>query len=113
MAAAHPQRIAPSRAGAREKCSFANTFAPVTPLPGKVLTDNIKSEERAVATPNQDTVYGFGIERCRARILAVPMRLQTTLPDHNGPAAIWYAATAGRCSALTEPHSLVTFAEEE
>jgi hypothetical protein len=77
------------------------------------LTDNIKSEERAVATPNQDTVYGFGIERCRARILAVPMRLQTTLPDHNGPAAIWYAATAGRCSALTEPYSLVTFAEEE
>src|SRR5208283_6081451 len=30
VAAAHPQRIAPSRAGASEKCSRAHIFAPVT-----------------------------------------------------------------------------------
>jgi hypothetical protein len=35
---------------------------PVAPLNRlTMLTDYIKPEERAVATPNQDTVYGFGI----------------------------------------------------
>jgi hypothetical protein len=35
---------------------------PVAPLNHlTMLTDYIKPEERAVATPNQDTVYGFGI----------------------------------------------------
>jgi hypothetical protein len=35
---------------------------PVAPLNRlTMLTDYMKPEERAVATPNQDTVYGFGL----------------------------------------------------
>jgi hypothetical protein len=37
MAAAHPQGIAPSRVGASEKRSFANTFATITFEVSKLL----------------------------------------------------------------------------
>jgi integrase len=54
MAAAHPQRIAPSRAGAREKCSFANTFAPVTEKHVKPLMGRMK-----VAAVTREDIEGF------------------------------------------------------
>src|SRR5208283_3738289 len=71
VAAAHPQRIAPSRAGASEKCSRAHIFAPVT-RPGVNLS--VLFEEYRAVYPD-----GYAYSRFCQLYRAFERRLSPTM----------------------------------
>jgi hypothetical protein len=59
MANLHNRKIVFSQVA---ECGLGDGVIPLAPLNRlTMLTDYIKPEERSVATPNQDTVYGFGL----------------------------------------------------
>ena len=95
---------------------------PVGPLNSlTMLTDYIKPEERAVATPNQDVVYGFGLLSLEKEpvVFQVPhlatasgfTNLATSAPTPSvgwesctaaGPASTWSSVPIGRARCRRE-----------
>src|SRR5208283_748599 len=71
MAAAHPQRIAPSRAGARKKLGIAHIFAPVTVDVAKVLLlddDTVRTWHRLYEDEGIEGLASFGYDGSACRL---------------------------------------------
>ena len=90
MAAAHPHRIAPSRAGAREKCRFPRTFAPITAILLS-LTDQVLQIVQAEASKNGQTYLslnsgggGGGVSSLAQTILQSQINIPPTFSKHQG-----------------------------